>query len=95
MKYLYRLAIIMGIGAACHAMLYTPTFDPWNMWSWAYLMAWPVMLIVHAFGWLVWLIIAIVVIVCLWLLYEKAGDMWWDFQSRRDASRRQTKKGRG
>ncbi|WP_332116016.1 hypothetical protein [Azorhizobium caulinodans] len=46
MNGLKRFAIYLGIGAMCHALFYSATFD-WNSaWTWGWLLAWPVALFV-------------------------------------------------
>lgn len=41
-RHLFTVARYLGIGAMVHAWLLGPRFDANDLWSWAYVLAWPV-----------------------------------------------------
>ncbi len=54
-RHLIKFVTFLGIGALVHAWFLGPDFDPRSLWSWGYLLAWPIPM-------LIWLAIQIAVI---------------------------------
>ena len=84
-RHLFSVAKYLGVGALVHAWLLSPRFESDDLWSWAYLLAWPVPLT----GW---------VLAKLGIFFLYAGTIsivcaliWWavvEFVERRGAARR-------
>ena len=84
-KFLYTAAYL-GVGAACHALVIGTTFQAANMWSWAWLCAWPVMLGV---AWFFVVLAALIVVVLLVGAYAWISS-WSFFANRRRAALRRS-----
>lgn len=87
-RHLTHAAGFLGVGALVHAWLLGPDFDKHNLWSWGYVLAWPVPL----FFWLASVVLlligyaAVISIGCgfLWVFYcwviDRRGlrtERWW------------------
>lgn len=84
-RHLFSIAKYLGVGALVHAWLLGPTFERDNLWSWAYVVAWPVPLTFWLIGVLaVWFAYcAVVSIGC--------AAIWWatvEIVERRGRARR-------
>jgi len=61
-RVLTRFACYLGIGALLHAIFHDAALDPASAWTWAYLLAWPVVVVLSLLKWGIlgigWLIVA-------------------------------------
>lgn len=68
-----------GIGALVHAWFLGPDFDPDNLWSWGYLIAWPIpmtlWLVIQAGVFGFWFLVVIGIFVLTWFA-AKASAEW-------------------
>lgn len=84
-RHLFSVAKYLGVGALIHAWLLGPDFDRDNLWSWAYLLAWPVPLT----GWVL-AKLGIFFLYCL-IVSGTCALLWWatvEFVERRGRARR-------
>lgn len=84
-RHLFSVAKYLGVGALVHAWLIGPRFEVESLWSWAYLLAWPVPLT----GW----VLAKLGIFFLYAFVISAicALAWWaavEIAERRGAARR-------
>lgn len=86
-RHLLGAAKFLGLGALVHAWLIGPEFSTHSLWSWGYLLAWPVPLLF----WLLSCLLAFVGYAAALAL--ACGFLWWaameirDWRDRRDDQR--------
>lgn len=86
-RHLTGAAKFLGLGALVHAWLLGPEFSAHSMWSWGYLLAWPVPLLFWVIGlFLTFLGYAAVLVVACGLLWWAAMEVR-DWRDRRDDQR--------
>jgi len=79
-RVLAKFACYLGIGALLHAIFHDAALDPASAWTWAYLLAWPVVVV---FGLLKWGVLGIgwLVAACMGL---KSFDLLRRGRTRKD-----------
>ena len=69
-KLILHLIVYMGVGLFCVAQNLGPTFQPDNMYTWAWLTAWPVcLMILHPWPMILVVIACVVCMVFLFALF--------------------------
>lgn len=91
---LFKVGVYLGIGALCHALLLGPTFDRDSLWSWGWILAWPVGLIGLSAKWVgigILVILGLALIAWVgWVLWKAADNRLWLWKERRRLRRNRT-----